>query len=277
MTASVITIVILAAIFIFFIQGRRKSAAESNDGEVQKKQSVPILIKKYKGEDPELAHSFSVRAARIWGISGIIHGLFILAFLFAPIEFKGAESLMECLINFISDPSDVIEFDSPVLLGQTIIAVSVAVWGLFHIFTSFGIISKSHNPDYTFSLYDYAAFFESCHETLISRFYGIFIIPAFSIAFWYFCLFMLEIEFEDVMISFIALGVYLIIYSLIEQEVRRSVYKRKEEYQIVECSPDDEEELDTRTSRPVSRIILTILLALLIGAVVTIKLTNVFM
>ena len=72
---------------------------------------------------------------------------------------------------------------------------------------------------------------------------------------------MLNISFEDVLMAYIAICVYIVLFSIIEQEIRRSIYLRGvNEYELVECADNP----SASATRPVSRSIAFFLFTLFV-------------
>ncbi len=186
------------------------------------------VFTRYSCDNSELAHAFAMRATRLQGFLSILHAIVIFAFLFFPLDGASVDNLLESLLEFVSDP------EGSLTEPFCILALSFCVWGIFHFICGIITFIRRLRRDFTFDAGDYSTFFESCADSFISRALGNLIVPVFAGAFWFFCLYMLDISFEDVMIPFIALCAYLIVSEALGLSLRHSVYTKREEYEISE-------------------------------------------
>ena len=236
----IVTVFVLDGIFNSVQKKKKKAIAALNkdddyDGDYDDydDDDDSPLIQSYDIIDPELSHEFSVRANNFWGYQRIIHAIFILAFLFFPVDIGGVDMLFQCFSKIISDPVD--EFLKPV----PFLALSITVWGLFHLVVGIGTLIKSRDEEFFFSSNDFASFFESCDSSVLSRLFSNLFWVSISGGFWFFCTFMLDISFMDVMIPFITLCSYLLLFSIVEQEIRCSMFTTAlDEYELEECDDD---------------------------------------
>ena len=236
MSVSTIAIMIMVSLcsFVFVIanvKSSKKRNALKNQGELNENTPVVFVIR-----NEELALDFADKANHFLGISKLLHGILLLAFLFFPID--TSESF---LFGFF------LEFNFSE--GGFILAVTILIWGLLDIASAINhLFFAELLPHHDFV--GLSQFFDREHSLSNPIFAAVFASVTFS-TFWLLSAFMLNLTNEDYFLIpyLVFVGVFAI-FRIVKNIISIGSFENSKEEYSIERTSDFTDLPDTHTNKP---------------------------